>query len=173
LRISPTRLDINSRLRTKAEFKNTGDIMAILKLAQANAIIEVALAEGRKQDLAPLAVAVLDAGGHLIAFQREDGAGFARFNIAYGKAWGALGMGFGTRELAERAAKFPTFVTALSVTTQGRMIPSPGGVLIVGADQEVVGAVGISGDVGDNDEACAVAGIEAAGLAAIPGATGG
>ena len=147
--------------------------MAILKLAQANAIIEVALAEGRKRDFASLAVAVLDAGGHLIAFQREDGAGFARFNIAYGKAWGALGMGFGTRELAERAAKFPTFVAALSVTTQGRMIPSPGGVLIVGADQEVVGAVGISGDVGDNDEACAVAGIEAAGLAAIPGATGG
>ena len=147
--------------------------MAILKLAQANAIIEVALAEGRKRDFASLAVAVLDAGGHLIAFQREDGAGFARFNIAYGKAWGALGMGFGTRELAERAAKFPTFVAALSVTTQGRMIPSPGGVLIVGADQEVVGAVGISGDIGDNDEACAVAGIEAAGLAAIPGATGG
>jgi uncharacterized protein GlcG (DUF336 family) len=112
---------------------------------------------------------VLDAGGHLIAFQREDGAGFARFNIAYGKAWGALGMGFGTRELVERAAKFPTFVTAISAATQGRMVPSPGGVLIVTADQEVIGAVGISGDTGDNDELCAMAGIEAAGLAALPG----
>ena len=146
--------------------------MAILKLAQASTILDAAIAEGRKRSLAPLAVAVLDAGGHLIAFKREDGAGFVRFDIAYGKAWGALGMGFGTRELAERAAKFPTFVAALSAASQGRMIPSPGGVLIVGADGEVVGAVGISGDIGDNDEICAVAGIEAVGLSAIPGATG-
>lgn len=147
--------------------------MAILKLAQASAIIDAAIAEGRKRHFAPLAVAVLDPGGHLIAFKREDGAGFARFDIAYGKAWGALGMGFGTRELAERAAKFPTFVAALSATTQGRMIPSPGGVLIVGADKEVVGAVGISGDIGDNDEVSAIAGIEAVGLSAIPGVAGG
>ena len=146
--------------------------MAILKLAQASTIIDAAIAEGRKKSFAPLAVAVLDAGGHLIAFKREDGAGFVRFDIAYGKAWGALGMGFGTRELAERAANFPTFVAALSAASQGRMIPSPGGVLIVGADGEVVGAVGISGDIGDNDEICAVAGIEAVGLSAIPGATG-
>ena len=146
--------------------------MAILKLAQASTILDAAIAEGRKRSLAPLAVAVLDAGGHLIAFKREDGAGFVRFDIAYGKAWGALGMGFGTRELAERAANFPTFVAALSAASQGRMIPSPGGVLIVGADGEVVGAVGISGDLGDNDEICAVAGIEAVGLSAIPGATG-
>jgi uncharacterized protein GlcG (DUF336 family) len=143
--------------------------MTSLKLAQANAIIATAIAEGRKRHFAPLVVAVLDAGGHLIAFQREDGAGFARFNIAYGKAWGALGMGFGTRELLERAAKFPTFVTAISAATQGRMVPSPGGVLIIAADQEVIGAVGISGDTGDNDEICALAGIEAAGLAALPG----
>ena len=146
--------------------------MAILKLAQASTILDAAIAEGRKRSLAPLAVAVLDAGGHLIAFKREDGAGFVRFDIAYGKAWGALGMGFGTRELAERAANFPTFVAALSAASQGRMIPSPGGVLIVGADGEVVGAVGISGDIGDNDEICALAGIEAVGLSAIPGATG-
>ena len=78
-------------------------------------------------------------------------------------------MGFGTRELAERATKYPTFVAALSTASQGRMIPSPGGVLIANADGEVIGAVGISGDVGDNDEACAVAGIEAVGLSAIPG----
>ena len=147
--------------------------MATLRLAQASAIIDAALAEGRRRNFAPLAVAVLDAGGHLVEFRREDGAGFARFDIAYGKAWGALGMGFGTRELAERAARFPAFVAAISTATQGRMIPSPGGVLIVGADNEVVGAVGVSGDVGDNDEACAVAGIEARGLSALPGATRG
>jgi uncharacterized protein GlcG (DUF336 family) len=143
--------------------------MTILKLAQASAIIDAAIAEARRQNFAALAVAVLDAGGHLIAFKREDGAGIVRFDIAYGKAWGALGMGFGTRELAERATRFPTFVAALAAISQGRMVPSPGGVLIAGADKEVVGAVGISGDTGDNDEVCAIAGIEAVGLSAIPG----
>ena len=147
--------------------------MAILKLAQASTIIDAALAEARKRRLAPLAVAVLDAGGHLIAFKREDGTGFVRFDIANGKAWGALGMGFGTRELADRAAKSPTFVAALAAATQGRMIPSPGGVLIASADGEVVGAVGISGDTGDIDEVCAMAGIAAARLSAISGAAGG
>jgi len=147
--------------------------MAILRLTQASAIIDAALAEGRKRRLAPLAVAVLDAGGHLIAFKREDGAGFVRFDIAHGKAWGSLGMGFGTRELADRAAKSPAFVTALSVASQGRMIPSPGGVLVAGTDGEVMGAIGISGDIGDNDEACAMAGIAAVGLVAIPGVAGG
>jgi len=143
--------------------------MPVLTLTQANSIIDAALAEGRKRNFAPLVVAVLDTGGHLIAFKREDGAGFARFDIAYGKAWGALGMGFDTRELAARAARFPTFVAAIAVATQGRMIPSPGGVLIIGADNAVAGAVGISGDVGDNDELCAIAGIEAAGLSVPPG----
>ncbi|MCI0393640.1 MAG: heme-binding protein [Chloroflexi bacterium] len=146
--------------------------MTTLKLAQASAIIEAALAEARRQNFAPLAIAVLDAGGHLIAFKREDGAGIVRFDIAYGKAWGALGMGFGSRELAERAAKFPTFVVALAAISQGRMVPSPGGVLIVGPDKEVLGAVGISGDIGDNDEICALAGIAAVGLSALPGLPG-
>lgn len=147
--------------------------MAGLTLDQANHMIDAALAEGRKRQFAPLAVAVLDAGGHLIAFKREDGAGFARFDIAYGKAWGALGMGFGTRELAERAARFPAFVTAISAATMGRMIPSPGGVLILDEQDNVLGGVGISGDVGDNDEICAIAGIQAAGFSALPGAAKG
>ena len=141
----------------------------MLKLAQANSIIDAALAEGRKNNFSKLAVAVLDPGGHVIAFKRDDGASFLRFELAYGKAWGALGMGFGTRELAERATKQPAFIGALSAVTEGRMVPSPGGVLITGADGEVIGAVGISGDTGDNDEVCALAGIKAAGLLAIPG----
>ena len=144
--------------------------MATLKLAQATTLIDAALAEARRRGLAPLAVAVLDAGGHVVAFQREDGAGFLRFDIAYGKAWGALGLGFGTRELSERAEKVPTFVTALAATSHGRAVPSPGGVIILDAGGEVVGAVGISGDAGDLDEACALAGIAAVGLAARPGA---
>jgi uncharacterized protein GlcG (DUF336 family) len=143
--------------------------MATLNLARATTAIDAAIAKARQQDYAPLAVAVLDAGGHLIAFKREDGAGIVRFDIAYGKAWGALGMGFGTRELTERAAAFPAFVGSLGAVSQGRMVPSPGGVLIADAEQEVVGAIGISGDKGDNDETCAIAGIEAIGLMAIPG----
>lgn len=142
----------------------------MLKLAQANAIIDAALAEGRKRNFALLAVAVLDPGGHPIAFKREDGASFLRFELAYGKAWGALAMGFGSRELAERATKQPAFIGALAAVTRGRMVPSPGGVLIVGPDKELLGAVGISGDTGDNDEICALAGIKAAGLTAMPGA---
>src|SRR5262245_15441104 len=142
----------------------------MLKLAQANAIIEAARTEARKQNLAPLAIVVLDAGGQLVAFQREDGAGIVRFDVAYGKAWGSLGMGFGTRELTERAAKTPTFVTALAAISGGRMVPSPGGVLILDANNEVIGAVGISGDIGDKDEACAIAGIQSVGLTARPGA---
>ncbi len=140
----------------------------MLGLARASTIVDAALARGRELALAPLAVAVLDAGGHLVAFKREDGAGIVRFEIAFGKAWGALGMGFGTRELAERAAKHPTFVAMLGAISQGRMVPSPGGVLIL-EQKIVVGAIGISGDVGDQDEACAVAGIEAAGLTPVVG----
>lgn len=143
--------------------------MATLKLAQAVAIIDAALAEARKRNFSRLGVAVLDAGGHPLAFKREDGASFLRFELAYGKAWGALAMGFGTRELAERAGKQPAFINALSAVTEGRMVPSPGGVLVAAADGEVLGAVGISGDTGDNDEVCALAGIAAAGLSAIPG----
>ncbi|HEV2694336.1 MAG TPA: heme-binding protein [Verrucomicrobiae bacterium] len=143
--------------------------MSNLNLAKALAIIDVALAEGRKRNFAPLAAAVLDAGGHVIAFKREDGASFLRFEIANGKAWGSLGLGFGTREIAERAAKLPTFIATLSTTSQGRVIPSPGGVLIADASGALIGAIGVSGDIGDNDEICAIAGIEAAGFKAIPG----
>ncbi len=143
--------------------------MAKLKLTHADTIINAALAEGRKLKLASLAIAVLDAGGHVIAFKREDGAGIVRFDIAYGKAWGALGMGFGTREMTARAAKFPAFIDALTTISQGRAVPSPGGVLILDEQKEIIGAVGISGDTGDNDELCALAGIAAAGFAAAPG----
>ncbi|HEY5898403.1 MAG TPA: heme-binding protein [Burkholderiales bacterium] len=146
--------------------------MAQLKLEQAIAIIDASLAEARKRNFLRLGVVVVDPGGHPIAFKREDGASFLRYELAYGKAWGALAMGFGTRELAERAGKAPAFINALSAVTQGRMVPSPGGVIITGKDGETLGAVGASGDTGDNDEVCVLAGIAAAGLTAIPGARG-
>jgi uncharacterized protein GlcG (DUF336 family) len=140
----------------------------MFKLSDASIIIDTALTEGRARSFAPLVVAVLDAGGHLVAYKREDGAGIARFDIAYGKAWGSLGMGFGTRELTERAAKNPAFISVLATVSGGRMVPSPGGVLILDGEGQVVGAVGISGDIGDNDELCAIAGIEQAGFRAVP-----
>jgi uncharacterized protein GlcG (DUF336 family) len=136
----------------------------MLNLEEATLIIDAALAEGRAQKLAPLAVAVLDPGGHLIAYKRQDGAGILRFNIAFGKAWGSLGMGFGSRELSRRAQDQPTFFAMLATASGGRLVPSPGGVLVRSAARNVLGAVGISGDVGDKDEACALAGIAAAGL---------
>lgn len=139
-------------------------------LAQASTIVDVALKKGRDTNCAPLTVAVLDAGGHLVAFKREDKSGILRYDIANGKAWGALGMGFGSRELADRAGKNPLFFGVLATVSHGRLIPVPGGVLIKDADGAVLGAVGISGDTSDKDETCAVAGIEAAGLKAVVGA---
>ncbi|MCO6188454.1 heme-binding protein [Rhizobium sp. L1K21] len=136
----------------------------MLSLTAATCIIDAALAEARSRNLAPMAVAVLDAGGHLVAYKREDGAGIVRFEIAFGKAWGSLGMGFGSRELAERVNKLPTFFTMVSAASGGRLIASPGGVLIKNDEGHVIGAVGISGDIGDEDEACAIAGIKASGL---------
>ena len=139
-------------------------------LAQASTIVDVALKKARDNNLAPLTVAVLDSGGHLVAFKREDKSGLLRFDIAFGKAWGALGMGFGSRTLASRAAKTPQFFTMLAAASGGRMVTNPGGVLIKDASGTIVGACGISGDTSDKDEMCAVAGIEAAGLKADPGA---
>ena len=138
-------------------------------LAQASTIVDVALKKARDNNLAPLTVAVLDSGGHLVAFKREDKSGILRFDIAFGKAWGALGMGFGSRTLASRAAKTPQFFTMLAAASGGRMVTNPGGVLIKDASGTIVGACGISGDTSDKDEMCAVAGIEAAGLKADPG----
>ena len=143
--------------------------MSAITLAKACTIIDAALAKGRTQKFLPLTVVVLDAGGHTVALKREDGSGIARVEIATGKAWGGLGMGFGSRELFDRAAKMPHFIAAYAVASGGRMMPAAGGVLIVEGGK-VIGAVGVSGDTSDNDEVCAIAGIEAAGLTAKPGA---
>ncbi|WP_219210103.1 GlcG/HbpS family heme-binding protein [Variovorax boronicumulans] len=140
-----------------------------LDLASASRIAEVALAQGRRLQLKPLTVAVLDAGGHLLAFVREDGCGILRPQIAIGKAWGALGMGMGGRALAERAQAHPGFYTALAAASDGRMLPVAGGVLVRNAQSDIVGAVGISGDLPDQDEHCALAGIDAAGWHGDPG----
>ncbi len=132
-------------------------------LKQARTIIDAAFAKGRSEGAQPLAVVVLDAGAHPIAYMREDGASLFRFDIAKAKASGALGMGADTRVLATRAAANPIFFQSVAAVT-GQVALSPGGVLIRDESGQIVGAVGISGDTGDRDEACAIAGIRAAGL---------
>jgi uncharacterized protein GlcG (DUF336 family) len=141
-----------------------------ITLDQARIIVAHARTRGRELGLAPLTVAVLDAGGHLVALEREDRSGILRPEIAFGKAWGALGMGFGSRELFARSQAAPAFIDAIAAASQGRLVPAPGGVLAEDGAGAVLGAVGISGDTSDKDETCAVAGIEAAGLTPRAGA---
>jgi uncharacterized protein GlcG (DUF336 family) len=135
-----------------------------LTLVEADAIIDAAIAKGRELELGRLAVVVLDDGGHPIAMKREDGSEFLRPEIA--KAWGALGMGLPSRLLHERSKSMPVFMTALTDVAGGRLVALPGGVIIRDGDGSILGAVGVSGDVSEPDEVCAVAGVEAAGLRA-------
>lgn len=139
---------------------------AQLTLSHANAIIDAAFAKGQALGLKPLSVAVLDSGGHLVAFQRQDGSSTLRPQIAAGKAGGALALGVSSRKIGEMAAERPSFVASLGPISPHGIIPAAGGVLIAGIGGAVIGAVGVTGDLSDNDELCALAGIEAAGLAA-------
>ena len=143
--------------------------MSSIDLATARTIVAAALAHGRGAGMQPLAVLVLDDGGHPIAFEREDGASFGRFDIARGKAHGALSFGVGSRTLNAMAVDRPFFVAAATAAVGGALVPVPGGVLVRSAAGDTLGAVGTSGDNSDNDEAAAVAGIEAAGLVAVTG----
>lgn len=140
-----------------------------LTLSQASTMLDAALKTARDTHCDPQTVVVLDAGGHVVASKREDGSGIIRFEVAVGKAYGALGMGWGSRTMFERAAQNPNFLTAIVGASGGRLVPNPGGVLIRDGSGHIIGAVGISGDTADKDEVCAVAGIEAAGLKADPG----
>ena len=143
--------------------------MAQLTLDQAQTIIATALRHGTDHKFQPLAVVVLDARGVLKAYAAQDGTSLRRSEIATGKAHGALSFGIGSRALAKRAATSPHFIAAVTHAVGGSLVPVPGGVLIRAADREIIGAVGISGDNSDNDEAAAIAGITAAGLVADPG----
>ncbi len=141
-------------------------ILAHISLAQANRIIEAALAKAGELGLKPLSVAVVDAGGHLIAFQRQDRASSMRLQIALGKAGGALALGVSSRSIGAMAADRPSFIAALGPLSPSGIIPVAGGVIIVDAEGFPLGAVGVTGDTSDNDEVCALAGIAAAGLKA-------
>ena len=137
--------------------------MAPFSLIDANRMIDAAFAKSKELSLNPLAVAVLDAGGHLIAFQKEDGASMLRFEIARGKAYGALALGVGSSSVARMAIERPHLMQGLSGVSDGRIVPLPGGVLMK-QNGVIVGAVGITGDSSENDETCAVFAVEAVGF---------
>ena len=143
--------------------------MSALTLKVAVNLAVQAIVAGRAINAAPLAIAVLDAGGHLVALQREDGASLLRPQIAIGKAWGAIALGKGSRLLALDAQQRPAFIAALNSLGQGSVVPAPGGVLIRDQDGKVLGAMGISGDTSDIDEQCAISAIEGQGLWADAG----
>ena len=143
-------------------------IHSSLDLDTATRITDEVLRLRVQHGLLPLAVAVLDSGGQVVSYRREDGCGVLRHDIAHGKAWGALGMGMATRQIRDRLANRPTFQAALAAAAGGRFIPTPGGVLIVNPQGQAIGAVGISGDASDKDEFCAIEAIRSAGLQADP-----
>ena len=142
--------------------------MSTLQLELSKAIIAGALARGADLGLKPLSVVVLDAGGHVVAFERSDGASVGRFEIAHGKAYGCIMLGMGGTAIEARGKAQPVFVDAMNGAFGGRFVPVRGGVLIRAEDGTVHGAVGVTGDSSENDMTCAVAGIEAAGLRAEP-----
>ena len=143
--------------------------MTELTLDAARKILDAALAKGAEKKLNPLAVTVLDGRGCTKAFAAQDGTSLKRGEIAHGKAYGALSLGMGSRAIFKRAQEQAYFIGAVNALVQGALVPVPGGVLIRDTNGSLLGAVGISGDTSDNDEACAIAGIEAAGLTANAG----
>ena len=134
-----------------------------LTLEKASIIVDHGLAKAREMKIRPLCIAVLDDGGNLKALKRDDGASILRPQIAISKAWGAIGMGESSRSLGNRLKDRPAFLGALSDMSGGKVVPVPGGVLIMDGTT-IIGAVGASGGTSEEDETCAVAGIQAAGL---------
>src|SRR4051794_19589138 len=137
-----------------------------MPLATAETIADAALAAGRAEDMLPLTVVVLDAGGQIVVVKRADGSGLMRVDIALGKAWGALGMGISSRTIRDRLRERPAFQSALAAASDGRFIPVPGGVLVLDPGGAVIGAVGISGDASDKDEYAAITAVRGARLQA-------
>ena len=140
--------------------------MSKLTLKQANTIIEKAFAKAREMKIKPLGVVVLDESGNIVSAQREDGASMFRLDVAKGKAWASVAMGASSKALAKRARDNPNFFVTLAATAGGKFLPQTGAALIKDAQGSIIGAAGGSGGTGEEDEACCVAGIEAAGLTA-------
>jgi uncharacterized protein GlcG (DUF336 family) len=139
-----------------------------ISLETAKTITDGVRAAGKEYGFKPLTVVVLDAGGHVVSVEREDGASNNRFEIAFGKAYGALALGMGSRSLMARAERQPYFMNSVAAAIGGKLIPVPGGVLAKDENGTVVGCVGVSGDTSDNDELAAISGIKAASLIPQP-----
>ena len=140
--------------------------MSTLDLETARTIIAGTRDHAHSAGFKPMTVVVLDAGGHVVAVEREDGSSMSRFEIGFGKAHGALSLGMGSRSIMGRAEQQPFFIAAVTSAVGGALVPVPGGVLVRNGDGVLLGAVGVTGDTSDNDEAAAVAGIESAGFVA-------
>lgn len=141
-----------------------------ITLAKSRKIVSVALKKAQEIGLTkPMTVVVLDARGTVKACESQDGSSTLRFKIAFGKANGCIALGIGSRAIFTRANEQPYFIQAVNAQAGGDLVPVPGGVLIRDRKGVVIGAVGITGDTSDNDEACAAAGIEAAGFQADTG----
>jgi uncharacterized protein GlcG (DUF336 family) len=138
--------------------------MPQITLEQAKTIIAGAFAKGKSISLKPLSVAVLDPGGHLIAFERQDGASTLRHAIATGKAAGAIALGVSSRKIGDMALERPSFVAALNAIAPAGVVPAAGGLVIIDTNDEPLGAVGVTGDTSDNDELCAIVALEVTGL---------
>ncbi len=141
-----------------------------MPLRTAETIADGVLSAGREVNLLPLTLAVLDDGGNVVVVKREDGSGILRTDIATGNAWGALGMGISSRTIRDRLGDRPAFQGALAAVSEGRFVPVPGGVLVLNAKQEVIGAVGVSGDASDKDEYAAITAVQRVGLTPHPAA---
>lgn len=139
-------------------------VFSSLTLRQAEAITDAAMAHGKESGFQALTVVVLDSGGQIVVAKRGDGNGIVRFEVALGKAWGALGMGLDARVIGQRLGQNAPFLCSIVAASGGRVAPNAGGLLILNDAGQAIGAIGISGDTGDNDELCAAAGIDAAGL---------
>ena len=143
-------------------------IKTLLKLSVAEGIANKIFSYGIEENMHPLTVVILDAGGNPVVIKRQDGSGIMRVDIAFGKAWGALGMGISSRLMRDRLADRPIFLNALAAVSGGRFVPVPGGVLIYDKEGEAIGAVGVSGDTSDKDEYCAIAAIKSKGYQPEP-----
>ena len=138
--------------------------MAEISLRKARTIIRKSLEKGREMELKPLSVVGLDAGGHVIAFEKEDGAAPGRFSIAHGKAYGAVMLGMAGSAQMARAEQQAYFMAAVNGVYGGQVVPVPGGILVRDKKGGVIGAVGVTGDTSDNDAEAGLAGIASAGL---------
>jgi uncharacterized protein GlcG (DUF336 family) len=138
--------------------------MRAISLAEANKIIDGSFASAKRRKAYALAAIVLDAGGRVKAFQKQDGASLLRFEIAYGKAFGALSLNRSSRQVLQKYREKPHFMQCLGELSDGPLFLEGGGQLIRDPSGEIVGAIGVTGDVNEVDDLCAIDGIRAAGF---------